>query len=429
MNRGQLKSEIEDQQADAQDLIENSVLVSRTQLSLFKEYLQASIIKVIMGVRRSGKSTLALQGMIDQKFIYFNFDDEILASVQVKDLGLILEIGMEIVPDAKYLIFDEIQNIDGWELFINKLHRKKKNIILTGSNSRLLSSELTTHLTGRVLTLELLPFSFLEYLGHNLEDRQLKIEEKAQYKNKLFEYIETGGFPDLKQLPKGSRIARQYLLELYERIISRDLIQRRKIRNIKALKELALHLISLYANRFTYQSLKRISSLNSVNTVKNYVDFIQESYIGFVIEPFSNKIKERISLPKKFYIIDTALIDAILSSTRNDYGKKLENIIFLELRRRSCEIYYLYQDGFEVDFAIRKGKKLTELIQVTWDLSDLDTRKRELNALVKAAKEFRVDALTVIVHENHEEEIVIGSHRINIIPAWKWLLNSSLMAL
>jgi predicted AAA+ superfamily ATPase len=275
------------------------------------------------------------------------------------------------------------------------------------------------------LSLELLPFSFEEYIGRAIEPRLKKIEETVHLKSLFLNYLDIGGFPDLKEMPKGSRLASHYLTELYDRIVSRDLVQRRKIRNIKALKELALSLLSNYSGRFTYQSLKRLTSINSINTVKNYVDFIQESYLGFVVEPFSFKIKERISLPKKFYTIDVALAEAIVKSTRFDLGKKLENIIYLELRRRGLEIYYIYHAGYEVDFAIRSGKKLTELIQVTWDLSDPSTRKREINSLIKAAKDFKVESLTIIIHEGEEEVITSDDgFKITVLIAWKWLLTS-----
>ncbi len=422
MKLAQLKIEIEDQQIESKESIENPSIVMRLQASEFREFLQSNLIKVIVGVRRSGKSTLALLSMKKHKYIYFNFDSEILGSIESNNLNQIFEIGLEIQPDAHFFIFDEIQNVEGWELFINKLHRKKKNIILTGSNSRLLSSELTTHLTGRVLTLELLPFSFREFLGSNFKSEPLKIEERVELKRRLQDYIDTGGFPDLIQFEKGSKIAKQYLFELYDRIISRDLIQRRKIRNIKAIKDLSLLLLSLNSSRFTFQSLKRNLNFTSINTVKNYVDFFCETYLGFIVEPFSYKVKARISLPKKFYSIDPTLVESVLKVANRDLGKKLENIIYLELRRRKYEIYYLYQNNYEVDFALVRGRTLMELIQVTWDISDNSTYLREVSSLIKAAKEFKVSNLTIISFESNEDKILKDGFEINILPAWKWLL-------
>jgi predicted AAA+ superfamily ATPase len=214
-----------------------------------------------------------------------------------------------------------------------------------------------------------------------------------------------------------------YIRELYDKIITRDLVQRRKIKNIKALKEIAILLISNYSAQFTYSSIRKSSSINSINTIKNYIDYLQEAYLGFVVEPFSYKIKARISLPKKFYLIDISFIDAIFGSSSPDLGKRLENIVYLQLRRFYTEIYYVKQTHYEVDFLIREGRTIRELIQVAWSLEDPKTREQELKALIRGAEDFKCSQLTLITM-NHEESLQFAGYQIRIIPAWKWMLGS-----
>ncbi len=424
MNTDTLRAILVDQQEDAKKVLHDSSLIPRSQQATVAEFLRSNLIKVIMGIRRSGKSTLALQVLKDKPFLYMNFDDEVLAQLKVENLNELFLVGKKICPNMEYLILDEIQNIEGWELFVNKLHRKKINIVLTGSNSQLLSKELSTHLTGRQLNLELFPFSFAEFLSlHKVSFENLDLlttEKRLQLESLFMVYLERGGFPELFQYPSDSRLISAYLKELYDKIISRDLVQRRHIKNIKALKEISLIILSHYATQFTYQSIKRVSSINSLNTVKNYIDYIQETYLGFVLEPFSHKVKERISLPKKFYSIDVALADVILGRNTVDRGRKLENLVCIELKRRAQELYYITTSSYEIDFAIRQGRQITHLIQVSSSLVNEKTKKREFHALLKGAEEFKVKNLTIITL-NEEATESIGQRQVSIVPIWKWL--------
>ena len=194
------------------------------------------------------------------------------------------------------------------------------------------------------------------------------------------------------------------------------------------MRELALLAVSLFSSQFTYQSLRKACSFKSINTVKNYLEYLQESYLIFILEPYSTKIKERISLPKKLYVVDTALAEAIIPKTTEDFGRKLENIICVELRRRDCEIYYIKSPNYEVDFVIREGNKIVELIQVVWSLDNSATKQREVKALLRAADEFQVKKLTIVCgsDEGDEGEEVIDGKRIKIISAWRWLLDKKI---
>lgn len=415
-----------DQQVEIKAALTLPDLVDRTAVEPLQLLIEKSPVKVIMGIRRSGKSTLALQVLQKKQFIYFNFDDELLAQLSVEDINELFEAARNKFPNATYFLFDEIQNITGWEFFINKLHRKKVNILITGSNSRLLSSELATHLTGRHFGFELFPFSFTEFLNaqkihfKNLE--LLTTSDRLLLKDQFMQYLNKGGFPETLNEDSNSQFSKMYLRELYDKIITRDLVQRRHIKNIKALKEISLLLFSSYSSQFTYNSVKNASSINSINTIKNYIDYLQESYLGFVVEPFSYKVKTRISLPKKFYLIDLSLVNAILGSSSPDLGKKLENLVFLHLRRASKEVYYVKQPSYEIDFLIREGRVTSELIQVAWSLADPKTRARELKALIHGAAEFKCTHLTVITLDE-EELIQLSGCKIRVLPAWKWMLN------
>lgn len=435
MKKDELLQTIKDQQIEVRKRLSQEIIISRQKISLFKEILESTPIKVVTGVRRSGKSTLVLKSLEKEEFLYFNFDDEYLGQLLSTDLSELIQLGLMVNPKAKYFVFDEIQNIEGWELFINKLHRNRKNIILTGSNSRLLSSELSTHLTGRHISIELYPFSFKEFIIYNnllTESKTAEIknfdhlssDEKTFYKKKLLDYIRVGGFPEVSDENIQLQFQKMYLKELYEKIVSRDIVQRRKIKNIKALKEISLYLISNFSAQFTFQSIKTVSSVKSVNTVKNYAEFLQEAYVGFILDPFSFKVKERISLPKKFYIIDTVFADILLSAHSQNLGKKLENLIYIELKRRGCEIYYLKETSYEVDFLIREGLNVVELIQVCWSFDESKTKDREVSALVKASAIHKKAKLTILSFDT-DEIIVINKKEVRIIPAWKWLYAES----
>ena len=419
-----LRQHLQEQQDTAHEIIKYD-LIERSELSNTLEFIDSKFITVIIGHRRSGKTTLALQAVKEKKFLYFNFDDEILSDLKSDQLNDLLEIGLSLTPQAQYLIFDEIQNVEKWEFFINRLQRKAFHIILTGSNSRLLSQELSTHLTGRHLSIELFTFSFKEYLRFNKVDaKNLKLEKtenRSLIYNLFFDYLEYGSFPETLSIPKNTSIYKTYIKELYDKIITRDILQRRKIRNIKSLKEIALIIISNFSSRFTFQSFKRSSTINSLNTVKNYVDYLQEAYICQVLEPFSYKIKQRVSLPKKIYPLDNSYINIILNKFGHDLGKKLENLVFLELKRRQHEIYCIIEPKYEVDFAIKQGRSIKSLIQVCWTLDNEETKKREVYAIKEAAKKFDVQDLAIIT-DNQEDEISYDKLKIKVIPAWKWLL-------
>lgn len=423
MERQYIKQILLDQKTEIENIFKEKIIVKREIEDYARQALKSPLIKIIAGARRSGKSFLAHQMLSEKKFGYVNFDDERLASADTEDLNDFLEILQEINPDLDYLFFDEIQNIYGWELFANRLKRNGYNIIITGSNSKLLNRELATHLTGRHILIELYPFSFKEFLNY----KNIKIEEdnfyitkkRAQVKKALNEYLSIGGFSELYK----TELKKQYLRDLYNKIIDRDIALRHKIKHFKTLREIALYLISNFSASITYHKLKNIFEIKSVHTVKNYVEYLAESYLVFQLYPFSFKLKEVVKGSRKVYGIDTGLINAVSAESSPNMGKIMENAVFLELKRMGKEIYfYNIPTGGEVDFAVKKGRIISELIQVCYNIGNYDTKKREITALIKASKELKCNNLTIITDDTDEAEEKHKGKTIKIIPLYKFLL-------
>lgn len=424
MNKQLIKQILIEQKEEIKRIFQGKI-IPRGIITRIQKVFSSDLIKVIMGVRRCGKSVLAHYLLRDIKYGYINFDDERLIGVKTADLNNFLEVLLEIQSDSRVILLDEIQNVNGWELFVNRLKRNGYNLVITGSNSKLLSRELATHLTGRHFTIELYPFSFKEFLiykNHLINKEDLYITQKrAGTKKMLEEYLQYGGLPEAVRIESKA----QYLRELYDRIITRDIILRYNIKYVKDLKEIALYSISNFASKISYHKIRNIFETKSVHTVKNYVNYLEEAYLLFQVNAFSFKLKEQIKLPKKLYCIDTGIINAIIPRATVDYGKLLENMVFIELKRQNKEVYIYSQPNCEVDFLIRDGLKVKQLIQVSYSIADENTKKREVRALLKASKDLGCSDLLVITWDEESEER-IASRRIKCIPLWKWLFAKDL---
>ena len=422
MNKALFKQILLEQKQEI-DRIFAKKIIPRDIEGKMKQVMASDLIKVITGVRRCGKSVLAHQLLKEKNYGYINFDDERLVGVKAEDLNDLLETLKEINPSFQVLFLDEIQNIEGWELFVNRLKRQGYNITVTGSNAMLLSRELASHLTGRHFSIELYPFSwkeFLAYQGVRLEEEDGYItERKALFKRLLEEYILSGGFPEVFSLePKA-----QYLRELYDKIVSRDIILRYNIKYVRDLKEIALYAVSNFSSRMTFHKISRIFQMKSVHTVKNYLNYLEETYLLFFIHAFSFKLKERLRAPRKVYGIDLGLINVLSARATPDYGKMMENLVFLELKRENKEIYYYSHVHYEVDFLIKKDLRIEQLIQVCYSLDSDQTYKREIQSLLKASKELDCTNLLIITWDTESEER-FHAHTIKVIPLWKWLLTA-----
>jgi uncharacterized protein len=388
--------------------------------------LQHNLIKVIIGPRRAGKSfycihTLARIG----KFGYVNFDTEALANLENYD-DLISEI-KHVYSNPLILFFDEIQNLPRWELFVNRLQREGYNLVVTGSNSKLLSKELATHLTGRHIPSTVLTFSFKEYLKARKADlSKLTTQESEEI---LQEFLHYGGYPEtvIKKLD-----AAQYLSVLFDSIIYKDIIKRHKIRKGPDIEKLATYILSNVSSEFSYLSLASSTGIKSSLTVQKYCDFLEEAYLLFTVGRFSYKTKQ-VGQNKKRYAYDNGMIAAKAFQTSPNNGKLFENCIAAHLKRkdleRELELYYWRnQQGEEVDFVLKKGTQIIELIQACYLTENKKTADREIRALLKAGKELRCDKLTILTmregkEENHEWFGLKG--KIIYQPLIKWLLNES----
>jgi len=384
--------------------------------------LRSSLIKVIAGPRRAGKSFFAVHTLSKiGKFGYVNFDDEKL--VDVKDYDEIVNTLNSVYDNPEFLLFDEIQNLEKWEIFANRLQRQGYNLIITGSNSNLLSRELSTHLTGRHTLINIFPFSFKEFL--RLEEKELT---ESEIKAKMFFYLTHGGYPEtlIKNLDQ-----KDYLSTLFSSIIYKDIVKRYNIRSYQAIEDLAAFLISNIAREFSYTTLSKVTKCKSVHTIEKYLNYLEEAFIFFKIRKFSPKIREQITSNKKIYCIDNGFVQAKAFKLSSDYGRLYENIVAIEMKKIEmagyANIYYWKSaQQEEVDFVVKQGAKIKQLIQVSYDISDKKTKKREMRSLIKAGEEMKCKNMLIITDDYDKEEMISWfgvKRKIKFIPLWKWLLS------
>jgi len=422
MNRDSVRRALIDQKEEINRIFKEETLIEREKLDEFTPFLNDKLIKVITGVRRSGKSVFSHLSLRNKKYAYINFDDERVMNVKTEDLNMLLELLHEIHGDFKFILLDEIQNIHGWELFTNRLLRQGYNVMITGSNSTLLSRELASHLTGRCISFEMYPFSFREYLSYfGIKiGEMLSTREIGNLKHHLSKYISTGGFPEIYKISN----KKAYLKELYEMIISKDVVERYNIKFVRDLKEITFYLISNFSSRISYNKLRNIFNIKSVHTVKNYVSYVEDAYLILQVFPFSRKIKYQLMQPKKIYCIDTGMIESLNPGSVDNLGRIMENIVLLDLLRRyPRENVYFYQtpQQHEVDFVLKEGLTVRQLIQVTYASGRDEIESREIKSLIKASNELKCKDLLLITWD-YEDELKIDNKTIRCVPLWKWLL-------
>jgi predicted AAA+ superfamily ATPase len=383
--------------------------------------LSQPIIKVIIGPRRAGKSFFALHFLRKTgNFGYVNFDDEKLTAITNYD-EIITSLN-SLYDNPKEILFDEIQNLEKWEIFVNRLQRQGFNLVLTGSNSHLLSKELATHLTGRHLLVLILPFSFKEYL--RLDKRE---HTSTEIREKLSRYLIEGGYPEplVKNLDR-----HEYISTLFNAIVYKDIVKRYKIRNPSEIENLAFYLISNVAQEYSYRSLTKNCGVKSSHTTEKYLGYLEEAFIFFTINRFDYKVKEQLSSNKKVYCMDNGFIQAKAFKVSPDWGKLYENLVAIKLKKEELQnhfqvYYWKNQQQEEVDFVVKEGTKIRQLIQVCFSFKKLETQNREIRALVKASQELKC-ANAIVITENleREEEVEWFGDKVNIkfIPLWKWLL-------
>jgi uncharacterized protein len=366
--------------------------------------LSAEYISIITGIRRCGKSTLmqSLMKELKNDYAYFNFEDPRIFGFEVHDFSKL----HEVLGEKQYYFFDEIQNIENWELYIRQLHDRKKTVCITGSNASLLSKELGTRLTGRNLQKELFPFTYKEFCDFSNENIS---------SDSVTKYLDNGGFPSF--LKTGDV---EYLQQLFKDILHRDIIVRYGIRNVKLVEGIALFLISNIGKEYSLNGIKKTFNVGSVNSVADYVAWFEDAYLLFSLPRFSWSLKSVAVNPKKIYTIDTGFARANSLSFSKDIGRLFENMIYLALRRKEKNLFYFKETG-ECDFVIKKGDKVIQLVQVCYDLNN-DNLARETNGLMEAMEFFELKT-GVIVTLNQNDVLVKGNKTINVISADKWLSN------
>ena len=387
-------------QREELSLMTNEDFVYRNEVNQIS--LNTKQAQVVIGVRRSGKSTLCHMTLRNAGVVYgyVNFDDDRMANLMVEDLNFVLEAIYRVYGnDVKHIFFDEIQNVNGWHLFINRLLRQGLHIVITGSNARLLSSELATHLTGRYNEIRLFPFSFRDYcVAKEIETDIPTTKNMALLKNTLDEYLIEGGFPEIASLPD----KQGYVGSLIDAIITKDIMPRFHIRNANALKTLANHLINNVGQIINMKELVETLKIGSDKTIRNYIDFLAQAFLIVPLTKFSYKSSERLR-SNKTYIVDTGMLTfrPNLLATEN-LGWRLENAVLLELQRRNmplCRDVFYYRPVSrlkEVDFVIAERGNVMELIQVSYDIGTPKTLSRELSALVDASRKTGCKKLTLI---------------------------------
>lgn len=384
--------------------------------------LQSKLAQVIIGVRRSGKSTLCEKFLLENNVqcAYVNFDEERLADLKNEDLNKLLEAIYFVYGDVDYLFFDEIQNIATWPLFVNRLLRQGKHLFLTGSNAKLLSNELMTHLTGRHHKVELYPFSFSEYANaKGIDTASFTTKASSLRKRALQEYMLHGGFPEL--LEEDDK--RSYIDGLLNAIIRNDISRRFSIRYMDVLMRMANYLADNYAREFVAQEVASIFGISN-HTAENYYSHLKEAFLFIGVPKFSYKSHDRVRY-EKCYVVDLAFANERVGTFQSqNLGWKLENVVCIELLRRYrpqyADLFYYKERSYEVDFVIAKAGQVVELLQVSYDISSDKTQKREIKALLAASDKLKCNNLTLITFDR-QENVSIDGKTIHIISAVDWL--------
>ncbi|MDE1824782.1 MAG: ATP-binding protein [Candidatus Micrarchaeota archaeon] len=411
------------QMSEFQLIYSSDGIIKRDNQATLSKNIDNALVKVIVGVRRSGKSTLATLLLEGRTFAYANFDEKGLTGINLDELLSFLK---EVYGNAKIIFLDEIQNVDRWELWVNSIKRLGYDLIITGSNANMLSKELATHLTGRYVQFEVFPFSFAEYLRLNrLDAAKLRDEgREGELKNALERYMKSGGFPELV----AKNLDQSYLKTIAGDIIYKDIVLRWNVRHMSELDSVASYLASICSSEFTATKLAHSLNMKSAITAQKYCNYLHEAYLFFYLKRFSFKAKIREKAPRKVYSIDTGIISAIGTKFAPDSGRLIENLVFLQLRRMNMvenQNLFYYKDvaGKEVDFVIKEGLAVTQLIQTTYASSREEVQKREIAALLKAAKELKCDKLTIITWDYSATEKIEG-HTIQFVALWGWLIQN-----
>ena len=419
-----MKTIVLNQRKERDELLSRPYLTRRSSQD-FDTLLNSHLIKLITGPRRVGKSTQALLMLRDKNFAYLNFDSQPL--LDAWDANLVMRMLDDVYPGYDYLLLDEVQNLDVWDMWVSELYRQGKNLIITGSNAKMLSSEMATVLTGKYLQVEMLPFSLEELFDWNkLDLHHLMSEQDAECKVLTDDYLRNGGYPEVVA---SRQLVRSYLDMLFDSIVWKDVAKRHNVRNITDLNNLAVYLVSNFCNPLSANELSEELGLSSVNTTKKYMDYLHEPYLFYYLSRYNNKLKLMKKAPRKVYVVDNGFVAAKAFSVTENLGRLLENQVFIELVRRGYDtektmFYYRSRNDKEVDFVLRQGAHIERLVQVCYDMNSPKTEKREVDAIVECAGELKCDNLTIVTYDD-ERTIEKDGYKINVVPIAKFSNNCS----
>ena len=410
-----MKTIILNQRRERDELMSRPYLMRRSNQDT-DLLLSSSLIKLITGPRRVGKSTQALLMLRDKNFAYLNFDNYSL--LEAWDANLVMRMLDDVYPGYEYILLDEVQNLDGWDLWVSELYRLGKNLVITGSNARMLSSEMATVLTGKYLQLEMLPFSLEEFFDWNKLDLHfLNPEDKTNSLVLADDYLRNGGYPEVVA---SRQLTRSYLDTLFDSIIWKDVAKRHNVRNVTDLNNLAMYLVSNFCNPVSANDLTTELGFSSVNTTRKYMDYLHEPYLFYYLSRYNNKLKLMKKAPRKVYVVDNGFVTSKAFSLSDNLGRLLENQVFIELVRRGYDVertmfYYRSRNDKEVDFVLRKEAHIERLVQVCYDMSNPKTEKREVDSIVECAGELKCSSL-VIVTDNDKRTIEKDGYKIDVVP-------------
>ena len=410
-----MKTIILNQRKERDELMSRSYLTRRSNQDT-DLLLNSSLIKLITGPRRVGKSTQALLMLKNKNFAYLNFDNYSL--LEAWDANLVMRMLDDVYPGYEYILLDEVQNLDGWDLWVSELYRLGKNLVITGSNAKMLSSEMATVLTGKYLQVEMLPFSLEEFFDWNkLDLHMLKPEDITDSFVLTDDYLRNGGYPEVVA---SRQLTRSYLDTLFDSIIWKDVAKRHNVRNVTDLNNLAMYLVSNFCNPVSANDLTTELGFSSVNTTKKYMDYLHEPYLFYYLSRYNNKLKLMKKAPRKVYVVDNGFVASKAFSLSDNLGRLLENQVFIEFVRRGYDVeksmfYYRSRNDKEVDFVLRKGTHIECLVQVCYDMSSPKTEKREVDSIVECAGELKCSNLFIITNSD-KRTIEKDGYKIDVVP-------------
>ncbi len=396
--------------------------VERDLIREIEKKLSLPHVIVLTGLRRSGKSTLLRQIIKkyynDENFYYINFEDERLLGFKANDFNRLYEALVSLFGKSKTFFLDEVQNVAHFETFIRRFYEEGFKFIITGSSAALLSREIGTKLTGRHIDITLRPFSFLEFLSlkgvEPTKELWLRVESRIEIKKHFEDYLSRGGMPEY--LVFGDL---ELLAEVYNDIVMKDIVARYKVEDALTLRQLYLYMISNVSSRFSFNSLKKFTDVKSVNTIKKFIGYLEQTYFATTINKFDYSIKKQVVNDKKLYLADNGFINVLSRTFSKDKGKLLENLVFTNLNT-DYEVTYFTDQKSECDFVAAKNRQVLCAIQVCYEINEKN-RERELNGLLAAMKEYDLKEGLLLTNAQ-EEEIKVNGRKVTAMPVWKWLI-------